>query len=140
MCIRAQHSGHKLLPLPLGPKWQWHSTDFDGEDKRKTKAHIIEVSSPLFLEAHKEKVLYIAMTVESTDNPAYRPNKDLRRSFISHVTASGWMNATDKHQFSVIHESGADHASYMRAVANSMFVLSPPGMISMVMLNRKLEH
>lgn len=130
MCIRVQHSGHKLLPLPLGPKWQWYSTDFDGEDKRETKAHIIEASSPLFLEAHKDKVLYIAMTVESTDNPAYRPNKNLRRNFISHVTASGWVkNATAESHFSVLHQSGTDHANYMRTVAKSMFVLSPPGMV-----------
>ena len=130
MCIRAQHSGHKLLPLPIGPKWQWRSTDFDGEDKSETKAHIIEASSPLFLTAHKVKVLYLAMTVESTDNPAYRPNKNLRRSFMSHVTASGWMkNATGEDYFSVLHQRGTDHANYMRTVADSMFVLSPPGMV-----------
>ena len=133
MCIRAQYSGHKLLPLPLGPKWQWHSRAFDGEDKSETKAHIIGASSPLFLGAHKKKVLYVAMTVESTDNPAYRPNKNLRRSFISHLTASKWIeNATGEDYFSILHQGSTNHANYMRTVADSMFVLSPPGMVSCV--------
>jgi hypothetical protein len=36
-CVFAGHSGGKLLPLPLGPKWQWNSTEMAAEPKAPVK-------------------------------------------------------------------------------------------------------
>eukprot|EP00952_Eustigmatos_sp_NYUAD-ZCMA_P004731 20804-Eustigmatos_ZCMA.PRE.1 len=45
MCLFPGHTYGKLVTLPLGPKWQWRSTAFDGEEKEGVKKDIVSAGA-----------------------------------------------------------------------------------------------
>lgn len=129
MCIHPGHTGHRLVPLPLGPKWQWYSTSFDGEDKVPTKNRLVEAGGhdpqKLFRNLFKEKIILVAMDVGSTDDSYYRPYIAIRRQIVSHLNSTGML--TDFSAPFSVRISQVHHADYLNIVANSTFVLCPPG-------------
>lgn len=132
MCLHPAHTGGKLVPLPLGPKWQWHSHNYDGEDKVPIKKHIVDAGATdprlLFLE-QKEKAVYIAMDAGSTDGPYYHPNQGLRHSIVEQVKRKGWPTSAGdaKGGMFALQVGSVSHEDYMKALAKSAFALSPPG-------------
>ena len=74
----------KLIALPLGAKWQWHSTEFHGEDD--TKALVSKLLSYYALDVMynffgktRERLIYVSMTEGSSDNANYAPWRGSRR-------------------------------------------------------------
>ena len=132
ICLHPGHTGGKLLSLPLGPKWQWSSFDFDGEDKTRTKQDIIDAGSSdprkLFLEG-KRREMYVAMDPGSTNGPFYHPNTGLREAFLKQVREGGFPSAgaATGGQFAATEAYGVGHAEYMTHLRDAAFVLSPPG-------------
>lgn len=74
----------KLTAVPLGPKWQWHSTAFHGEDT--TKALVSKLLSYYALDVmynfygkKRDRLIYVSMTEGSSDNANYAPWRGSRR-------------------------------------------------------------
>jgi hypothetical protein len=74
----------KLRALPLGPKWQFKSTAYHGEPKGAVKARLEAAGAGraranFFEMPARERSLYVAMLVKSSDKSWYAPAKGLRR-------------------------------------------------------------
>jgi hypothetical protein len=82
-CIFAGHVDGKLAPLPLGPKFQFQSSAFDGEPKEEVKRRLVAAGAgdprALFLSPSKERRISAAMWVPNTDRPHYLPHTGVRR-------------------------------------------------------------
>ena len=74
----------KLTALPLGPKWQWHSTKFHGEDDNKAITSKLLSYYGLdvmynFYGKKRDRLIYLSMTESSSDNAKYAPWRGSRR-------------------------------------------------------------
>ena len=132
ICLHPGHTGGKLVALPLGPKWQWTSRDFDGEAKVQTKQDIIDAGSSdprkLFLEG-KKREMYVAISAGNTNEPFYHPNRGLREEFLKRVREGGFPNAegaTGK-QFAAVEAMDVSHAEFMTHLRDAAYALAPPG-------------
>ena len=130
LCIHSGHTGGKMRALPLGPKWQWHSGDFEGESKELVKKKLVDAGAEdtrhLFSTERQEKTIYVAMTLSTTDNPFYRPYTEIRRKFTSHLE-SDKLSSQEQGDFRLMIVNDAEQPMYLRSLAESTFVLSPPG-------------
>ena len=140
ICLHPGHTGGKLVALPLGPKWQWRSHDFDGESKVQTKQDIVDAGSgdprKLFLEG-KKREMYVAIDKDSTNDPFYHPNRGLRERFLKRVKEGGFPKApAPGKQFGAVEAFGVSHAEYMIHLKDAAYVLSPPGKLGCLGLPR----
>ena len=74
----------KLTALPLGAKWQWHSTEFHGEDENKALVSKLLSYYGLdvmynFYGKKRNRLIYLSMTESSSDNANYAPWRGSRR-------------------------------------------------------------
>lgn len=133
----SQH--HKLTALPLGPKWQWNSTAFHGEDRKK--GALLKVLAQHGLNAHnnfygkqKPGLLFASMTESSSDQAMYAPWRGARRDAIKALQA----NLSSLHEPRYIIDQDAlvtvgdcqvrrASEEYMLKLQHYKFVLSPPG-------------
>ena len=74
----------KLVALPLGAKWQWHSTEFHGEDGNKSLVSKLLSYYALdvvynFYGKKRDRLIYLSMTESSSDNANYAPWRGSRR-------------------------------------------------------------
>ena len=130
----------KLLSAPLGHKWQFSSTAFDGESKVETKARILVAGARdprgLFLGSTKRRTVYMAMSLGTTDGPFYRAFTGVRRRLVDHLNSTGMLDpphrgakgGNDADDLFTVHvETDGGHGVYMQNLAHSAFVVAPPG-------------
>jgi hypothetical protein len=109
----------KLRPLPLGPKWQWHSTEYFGEDKAKHLAIFRNYcQKPLErlkdAKEAKKKLLYFNFS-DTTEDPFFRAHADIRRKVKNILSLRFPWNPSE------------DFESYIRTLREYMFCISLPG-------------
>jgi hypothetical protein len=110
----------KLKPVPLGPKWQWRSTSFFGEDKSETLSILNKLC--LFPDEMiknselKKNLLYFNFTAWTTNGPKFIPHTNIRNKVIDDLKNKGFQY-NDNNEFH----------SYMNELTTYKFCVSPPG-------------
>jgi hypothetical protein len=108
----------KIASLPLGPKWQYHSTEFFGEDKAPILdclyRHCLNPSEEFF-SSNKKELLYLNFAHSTTDNPFFHEHKNLRR-----IIANFYQGMFPS-------SKGGDFETYLTELKKHKFCLSPPG-------------
>ena len=130
----------KLTALPLGAKWQWHSTAFHGEDDNKALTSKLLSYYGLdvmynFYGRKRDRLIYLSMTEGSSDNANYAPWRGSRRKAAEALranfpTASEASMNFDKHPMisnMKTCEGRRDQEQYLLELQHYKFVLSPPG-------------
>ena len=108
----------KVKGLPLGPKWQYQSYDFFGEDKQP----ILEVlhrhgTTPLALfESEKPNFVYVNFDVRTTVSPFYQPHKNVRELLMNRCREEGWKVSPSK-----------EYETYLQELKTYKFCMAPPG-------------
>lgn len=109
----------KIQPVPLGPKWQWKTTRFFGEDKtthlRIYNDLCITPKQKLLDKNLKQNLLYFNYN-QTTNNPLYTPHKNSR-----HLTKSQLM----KNGF--VWNPSTPFEDYLHVLQTHKFCASPPG-------------
>jgi hypothetical protein len=113
-------SHSKLMPIPLGPKWQYTSHEFFGEDKES----ILKILNDNCI--HPEKkfkdvdlktgLLYFNFSIGTTDNPLIKEHKNVRRD-VEKIFRSKKFLYNENNNFE----------GYIKELSNYKFCLSPPG-------------
>lgn len=130
----------KLIALPLGAKWQWHSTAFHGEDV--TKALVSKLLSYYALDVmynffgkKRDRLIYVSMTEGSSDNANYAPWRGSRReaaqALREHFPDSPEADVYMDRQPMISNLKGCDGhpelEKYLIQLQHYKFVLSPAG-------------
>lgn len=106
----------KLKGFPLGPKWQWKTTRFFGEDKTK---HLDIFNNyclkPFENFKNKEKKLFYLNFSQTTGKPLYNFHRNIRRICLEKL----------KKHFA--YNDSSDFETYIKNLNNYKFVASPPG-------------
>ena len=108
----------KLQPVPLGPKWQWRSCAFFGEDKQ---AHLTLFRASCLrpeqrFQEDKPHLLYFNFNVGTTSDPPFvRANHHIRSMVRQSLI----------HRFEWVPNLPFDQ--YVRVLGTYRFCLSPPG-------------
>ena len=108
----------KIEPIPIGPKWQWHSTEFYGESKTK-HLHIFKkycMNPKKLFYSNKSKLLYINFTPSSTSNPFYKPHVNNRENALKDLSRN--FDTTN---------NKLDFENYIIQLSKYKFCISPPG-------------
>jgi hypothetical protein len=107
----------KIAPLPLGPKWQYHSTEFFGEDKGPVLDSLYCHCLTPYENFSKEKtdLLYFNFTQSATDDPFFNEHKNMR-SIAANFYAGIFPNS-----------KGGNFETYLTELKKYKFCLSPPG-------------
>jgi len=131
VCVHPEHFERHFVPVPIGPKWNWYSTAFNGEDKIPVKQRIIDggAGDPkgLFASSNKTRSIYVALNTGTTDHPLQHSHKNLRNGAMNVITSTFPDHPTDNpKEFYRVHEN-VDHGSFMKHLATQGMVLSPPG-------------
>ena len=110
----------KLKPTPLGPKWQWRSTAFFGEDKTETLSILnrlcLSPDKMLKNSELKQNILYFNFTAWTTNEPKYKPHTNIRNNVIEDLKNKGFK-----------YNENSDFESYMNELTTYKFCISPPG-------------
>ena len=131
-CIYAGHLDWKMLPLPLGPKFQFQSTEFGGEDKDAVKKVLMDAGAgdprALFLSGEKLNRISAAMWLPTSDNPPFKFNRHIRWEMKEAIDKAGFPSESQASgdEFWVDSEM-MNHSDYLFHLANSRFSLAPPG-------------
>jgi len=104
----------KLFPLPLGPKWQYHSNRFFGEDKAPILSILHKYCMTPSLEPTKLRLLYFHFA-QTTSQPFFTYHKNIRQEVVQ-VLESRFPSS-----------SHADFENYLLQLKEHKFALSPPG-------------
>lgn len=108
----------KVEALPLGPKWQYKSYDFFGEEKKP----ILDIlhrhcTTPLTLfESEKPKLMYVNFDVRTTEAPFYKPHTNIRELLLNRCLEQG---------FEVAPSCG--YEAYLQELKAYKFCMAPPG-------------
>ena len=129
----------KLMALPLGAKWQWHSTAFHGEDE--TKALVSKLLSYYALDVmynffgkKRDRLIYVSMTEGSSDNANYAPWRGSRRT-AAHALQENFsgpeadIDMDSRPMISGLKDCDGhpEFEKYLIQLQHYKFVLSPPG-------------
>jgi hypothetical protein len=108
----------KLKPIPLGPKWQWNSWLFFGEDISSHK----EIFNTYGLDGYnsfktgnKPNLLYCNFCVNTTDNPFIKSHTNLRHIWKAHFETIFQWNESKYFE------------DYIIELSSYKFCLCPPG-------------
>lgn len=112
-------------------QWQWHSTEFDGEDKVHTKLDIVHAGAadPRKLFNKKRKEVFSAMYVGSTSDPHYKANKGLREMVVQKLDREVWGEGKGD-GFRLVKPGSVSHAEFFKILARAAYTMSPAGMAS----------
>ena len=111
----------KLIPLPLGPKWQYTSFDFFGEDK----GPILEIlhrhcTTPVeYFYSPKSKLVYVNFDTITTSRewmPFYQPHVNLREVWLYECRHQGYEIA-----------QSSPYEEYLNQMKEYKFCMCPPG-------------
>jgi len=109
----------KLVAVPIGPKMQWYTTNFFGEDKTDTlklyNKHYLEPSKKFKDTLSKPNLLYVNMDINTTNNPFYIKHINIRKDLIQHVSK----------EFNI--SSNTSIEKYIEELSRCKFCVSPPG-------------
>lgn len=107
----------KITPLPLGPKWQWKTIRFFGEDKSE-HIRIFEQygnrPNDRFYNEEKPNLLYFNFS-QTTNNPLYGPHKNVRHACKSSLKKRFEWTPSDTFE------------NYIKSLGTFKFCVSPPG-------------
>lgn len=109
---------NKLKPIPIGPKWQWRSGLFFGEDITIHKNIFTKYCSEgynAFKNKNKSKLLYFNFNCDTTNNPFIQCHKNLRNTWKTQIEKRFQWN--ENKQFE----------DYIIELSMHKFCLSPPG-------------
>ena len=108
----------KLTYIPMGPKWQYQSWDFFGEDKTP----ILDVlhrhcttPSELFY-SEKSKLVYVNFDVNTTMNPFYIQHTNIRNVLLKWCKDQGFEKS-----------ASSTFEGYLKELKEYKFCMSPPG-------------
>jgi hypothetical protein len=110
----------KLKPVPLGPKWQWRSTSFFGEDKTETLS-ILKKScltpEKMFKNTDlKTNLLYFNFTAWTTNEPKFKSHTNIRNQVIDDLKNKGFQ-----------YNDNTEFEQYIDELRTYKFCVSPPG-------------
>ena len=110
---------YKIIPYMLGPKWQWKTTKFFGEDKREHleifKKYCMTPERNFYDNKLKSDLLYFNFTLNTTKNPMYIEHKNIRDNIHKRlITRFKWNN-------------NEDFEEYIKTLSRYKFCLAPPG-------------
>lgn len=109
----------KIYPIPIGPKWQWKTTQFFGEPKKK---HMIIYNK--FCLSPRERILnieskpnlvYLNFTSQTTNAPLYSNHRNIRKKILDNC----------KNKFDYI--GNEPFEKYIEILSTYKFSISPPG-------------
>ena len=109
----------KLKPYPIGPKWQWKTTRFYGENKFE---HLQIYKSfgtdpeKMFRDQTLKKDLLFLNFSQTTNNPLYTPHKNCRHQAKQHMLNNGFKWTENR-----------PLKDYMQLMKTYKFALAPPG-------------
>jgi hypothetical protein len=108
----------KVTGLPLGPKWQYQSYDFFGEDKQRIlKILHRHCMTPLVLfESEKPNFMYVNFDVTTTKLPFYKPHTNMRELLLNRCMQEG---------FEV--SPSCEYEVYLQDLKTYKFCMAPPG-------------
>ena len=113
-------SHSKLMPIPLGPKWQYTSHNFFGEDKQPIlkilNDHCIQPEKKFKDIGLKTGLLYFNFSIGTTDNPLIKEHKNVRRDIETLFRSKNFLYNENK-----------NFEGYIKELAIYKFCLSPPG-------------
>lgn len=109
----------KIEPYILGPKWQWKTTRFNGENKnthmRIFKKHCLTPKKNLYDKEMKKNLLYFNFTSQTTGNPLYSPHKNIRNNIKNNLSKHfEWIN-------------NQPFEEYIETLKTYKFCIAPPG-------------
>lgn len=109
----------KLKPYPIGPKWQWKTTRFFGENKsehlRIYNKYGLEPDKTMHNIEVKKNLLYLNFN-QTTNNPLYQFHKNIRHKAKSDLLKNGFK-----------WNESEDFENYIRTLSTYKFALAPPG-------------
>jgi len=110
----------KLIPMPLGPKWQYKSNSFFGEDKvpimKILNKYCVQPEKYFNNKELKTKLLYFNFSLGTTDNPIIKEHKNIRRNIDNLFRNKGFC-----------FNENSDFEGYIKELSSYKFCLSPPG-------------
>lgn len=113
-CIRH----YKVCAYPLGPKWQWKTTRFFGEDKTEHLTIYNRLcktpKESLLKKENKPNLLYFNFN-QTTNNPLYSPHKNIRHIVKTELSKRFKWNNSEP------------FSDYMQTLSTYKFCVSPPG-------------
>lgn len=109
----------KISPIPIGPKWQWKTTQFFGEPK----ATHMNIYNRLCLEPRerigdtksKPNLVYLNFSTNTTNAPLYSSHRNIRKTILNSC----------KKRFACVDNAPFD--TYMETLSTYKFSVSPPG-------------
>jgi hypothetical protein len=110
----------KLHVLPIGPKWNWRSTEFMSEDKTENMriflSYCLQPNTNFRNKDLKKNLLYFNYTQWTTDNPFYKSHKDCRKNTTRILQEKGFP-----------YNPNLPFEQYIRTLSTYKFSVSPPG-------------
>jgi hypothetical protein len=109
---------YKLKPIPLGPKWQWNSGKFFGEDITSHKEIFNEYGLDgykAFKTGNKPNLLYFNFSVGTTNKPFIESHINIRHVWKAHFETIFQWNESKY------------FGDYIIELSSYKFCLSPPG-------------
>ena len=110
---------NKLKPYPIGPKWQWKTTRFYGENKlQHLEIYKTFGTDPnkMFKDRNLKCELLFFNFSQTTNNPLYTPHKNVRHKAKSESTKNGFK-----------WNQNQPFKNYMQTMKTYKFALAPPG-------------
>mgnify|MGYP001253356247 CR=1 FL=1 len=110
---------YKIYPYILGPKWQWRTTRFNGENKSKMlniyNKYCMNPQYKFYNRKLKKELLYFNFTVGTTNNPLYNDHKNIRRDIKNNlINKFNWIENTE-------------FEAYIKNLETYKFCICPPG-------------
>lgn len=109
----------KLRPLPLGPKWQYNSWHFFGEEKEPILRVLREhCSIPYYNFSNKElksNLVYVNFA-QTTDDPFFTHHKDMRQMVYKTCMDNGFECS-----------QSSEFETYIKELKTYKFCITPPG-------------
>lgn len=109
----------KIRPFMLGPKWQWKTTRFYGEDKCYMldvyNKYCLTPETKFYNKELKKNLLYFNFTTQTTNNPLYNCHKNIRRDVKSALLKKfKWIE-------------NQEFEEYIKTLQKYKFCICPPG-------------
>lgn len=110
---------YKIKPYIIGPKWQWKTTQFNGESKLEHldifNRFCLTPQANMLNKTLKKNLLYFNFLSQTTGNPLYSPHKNLRNKIKNELSKRfAWNN----------HKPFAE---YIAELSTYKFCVAPPG-------------
>jgi hypothetical protein len=109
----------KVFPIPIGPKWQWRTTQFFGEPKAKLLATYQSLGlcpdARMRETALKPNLLFLNFSTHTTNAPLYSTHRGIRATILAALGKT----------FAYVPNKPFDE--YMETLGTYAFSVSPPG-------------